>query len=156
MKLLLCMLSGICYLYGQSDLPTITASSEIIDIKVGNDIFLKNGWHLDPSSNPDVFSIGSKWNYTSKKVTFITDNDSISFDVAPDRQYNFVVLLNEKTPCHIQIATSANPYFMQLKILIPIAVIFLTITFFSAISFNFLCALGHMKGRYLKEIAAMS
>ena len=91
--------------------------------------FLKNGWHLDPNTNPDIFSIGSKWNYTSKKVTFITDIDSISFNVEPNRKYDFIVLLNKKTPCHIQIATSANPYFMQLKILIPIAIIFLIVIF---------------------------
>jgi len=53
-------------------------------------------------------------------VSFITDIDSISFDVKPGCKYNFVILLNQKTPHHIQIVTLANPKFLNMKILIPI------------------------------------
>jgi hypothetical protein len=65
---------------------------------------------------PDVFSIGSQWPYRFKKVAFSTDVNSISFNVQPGRKYDFVILLNERTPCHIQIATLANPVFMNATI----------------------------------------
>lgn len=102
--------------FGQQHLPTINASSTSVDIRVGNDYFSKGGWILDPQHKPDVFSIGSKWPYDSKKVTFITNVDSISFDVQPGRKYDFIILLNQHTPCHIQIATLSNPRFMNAEI----------------------------------------
>jgi hypothetical membrane protein len=101
-------------------LPTIKATSASVDIRVGNDYFSKGGWILDPQKKPDVFSIGSQWPYDYKKVTFITDVDSISFAVQPGRTYDFVILLNQQTPCHIQIATLANPAFLNAGSIIAI------------------------------------
>ncbi len=106
--------------YAQENLPVIKSSTGRVDIRVGDEFYSKGGWYLNPTANPDVFSMGSKWNYTSKKVSFITDLDAISFDVQPNKKYDFIILLNESQPCHIQIATSANPYFMQLKVIVPI------------------------------------
>jgi hypothetical membrane protein len=106
--------------FGQSHIPTINATSASVDIRVGKDYFSKGGWILDPHKKPDVFSIGSQWPYHFKKVTFITDVDSISFDVQPGRNYDFIILLNQQTPCHIQIATLANPAFMNTDVIIPV------------------------------------
>lgn len=106
--------------FGQENLPTIKASSTSVDIRVDDDYFAKGGWTLDPTKKPDVFSIGSKWLYENKKVTFTTDIDSISFNVHPNGKYNFIILLNDKTPCYIQIATLSNPIFMNKKIAIPL------------------------------------
>lgn len=105
---------------GQDTVPTIKATSPTVDIAVGNEFFIKGGWFLEPDKRPDVFSIGSKWTYEYKKVTFITDIDSITFDVQPGNEYNFIILLNDTIPCHIQIVTSPDPVFMNSKILIPI------------------------------------
>lgn len=116
----LILLSVTSNVFAQDNLPTINATSEIVDIRVGDDFFLKGGWHLDPETNPDVFSIGSKWIYSNKEVTFITDIDSISFYVDPGNTYDFIVIFNETTPCHIQIATMANPVFMNEKAMIAI------------------------------------
>ncbi|MEO6675412.1 MAG: DUF998 domain-containing protein [Ginsengibacter sp.] len=107
-------------IFAQDNLRTIKATSMSVDIRVDNDYFAKGGWALDSSKKPDVFSIGSKWLYKTKKVTFTTDIDSISFNVQPNGKYNFIILLNQKTPCYIQIATLANPVFMNKKIIIPI------------------------------------
>lgn len=104
----------------QQNLPTIKANSPKVDIRVGDDYFVKDGWTLDPTKKPDVFSIGSKWLYDSKKVSFITDIDSISVNVQPNSTYSFIILLNDKTACIIQIATLANPIFMKKKIVIPL------------------------------------
>ena len=117
-------------IWGQDKLQTIKANSAKVDIRVGDEYFAKGGWELEPGTKPDVFSIGSKWIYKTKKVTFITDIDSISFNVQPGSKYNFIILLNQKTPCYIQIATLPNPIFMNSKIVIPI---FLGITIFLAL-----------------------
>src|SRR5262252_5604507 len=76
----------------QQNLPTIRATSEKVDIRVGDDYFSKGGWILEPKKNPDIFSIGSKWHYENKRVIFITDIDSISFDVNPGNKYDFIIL----------------------------------------------------------------
>jgi hypothetical membrane protein len=107
-------------IFAQENLPTIKATSSSVDIRVGDDYFAKGGWALDPNRKPDVFSIGSKWLYESKKVTFTTDLDSISFDVQPGSKHDFIVLLNDSIPCHIQIATLANPIFMQPRLVFPL------------------------------------
>lgn len=106
--------------FSQENLPSIKASALKVDIRVDDDYFVKGGWTLDPAKKPDIFSIGSKWLYEFKKVTFITDIDSISVNIQPGSKYDFIILLNEKTPCHIQIATFPNPVFMNKKIAIPL------------------------------------
>ncbi|MBK7223197.1 MAG: DUF998 domain-containing protein [Saprospiraceae bacterium] len=106
--------------FSQESLPTIRANSLKVDIRVDEDYFAKGGWTLDPTKRPDIFSIGSKWLYETKKVTFITDIDSISVNIHPNGKFNFIALLNEKTPCYIQIATLSNPIFMSQNIVFPI------------------------------------
>ena len=107
-------------IFAQENLPTIKANSLNVDIRVDDDYFAKGGWTLDPTKKPDIFSIGSKWLYETKKVTFTTDIDSISVNIKPNSKYNFIILLKEKTPCYIQIATLSNPIFMNKKIVIPL------------------------------------
>jgi len=111
--------------FSQETLPTIKATSLNVDIRVDDDYFVKAGWTLDPTKKPDIFFIGSKWLYEIKKVTFITDIDSISVNIKPNSKYNFIILLNEKKPCYIQIATLANPIFMNKKIVIPVLLVFM-------------------------------
>jgi hypothetical membrane protein len=116
-------------IFAQESLPGIRATSEKVDIRVGNDYFAKGGWSLDPTKKPDVFSIGSKWSYESKKVTFTTDIDSISFDVKPGNKYNFIIVLNDTQSCYIQIKALSNPVFLSKSILIPVIFGFILILF---------------------------
>lgn len=119
--------------FGQQHDPTIRASSPKVDIRVGEDYYLKGGWVLEPGKNPDVFTIGSKWLYKTKKVSFITDIDSISFDVEAGHKYNFTVLLNQTSICNIQIVAAADPVFMNMPamigILSGIIIVFLVLYF---------------------------
>lgn len=116
--LLLIFLTGIfATTCAQEQVPTAMASSDRVDIRVGTDYFSKGGWLLEPNKRPDIFSIGSKWPYKSKKVTFITDIDSISFDVQPGNKYDFIIL-KENVPCHIQIATLSDPVFLNTQTLL--------------------------------------
>jgi hypothetical protein len=107
-------------IFGQDTLPVIKATSEKVDIRVGNEYFVKGGWALDPNKKPDVFSIGSKWAYEEKKVTFITNIDSISFTVKPGNKYNFIIILNDTVSFYTQIKTLSNPVFLKKSILIPL------------------------------------
>ena len=109
--------------FAQEKLPVIKAKSLNVDIRVDDDYFIKGGWTLDPTKKPDIFSIGSKWMYQTKKVTFTTDIDSITVSIPPNSKYNFIILLSEKTPCYIQIATLANPIFMNRKIVMPLLLV---------------------------------
>ena len=76
-------------IFAQNELPIIKANSSHVDIKDDNNL-RKNAWRIVPEANPDVYKT------SAKKVTFYTDIDSISFDISPNNQYDFVILLNEK------------------------------------------------------------
>ena len=131
MQKLLLTISFFCFLTrtnAQPGLPTIKATSEKVSIRVGSDYFSKFGWTLDPSKHPDIFSIGSKWHYTSKKVTFITDVDSISFDVQPGRKYDFIIL-KENVAYPIQILTIKDPFFLNTGSLVSLLLGFSTLLF---------------------------
>lgn len=78
-------------------LPIIKASSYEAHIKV--DGKLKDDiWYLDPNIELDVFST------PGKEVTFYTDIDSITFKTETNKNYDFVVLLNEKDSAMTRIA----------------------------------------------------
>ncbi len=79
-------------------LPVIRATSRTVNIREG-DRLDPIGWIITPEIRPDIYKTNSK----SKKVTFYTDIDSISFLVKPDGKYGFVILLNGKDSAFTQI-----------------------------------------------------
>ena len=111
MKILFSICLGIFpfLIQAKDNLPTIKATSPIVDIRVGDELFLKAGWHLNPEADPDVFQVGSKWLYDEKSVCFYTDLDSISFIVQPGDTVDFLIILNENTLCPTQIVALPNP-----------------------------------------------
>src|SRR5690242_1702899 len=88
--------------YGQQGLPIIKANSKVVDIKDGDD-FQKGRWNISPEVKPDVYYVERFKGH--KKVSFITDIDSISFDVEPEKTYNFIILLNNKDTAYTQFST---------------------------------------------------
>jgi hypothetical protein len=76
-------------LYSQEKMPIIKATSTQVDIKEDSKL-RRNVWRIAPEENPDVYKT------SAKKVTFYTDVDSVSFNISPNRQYDFVILLNGK------------------------------------------------------------
>jgi hypothetical protein len=98
--------------FAQVRIPVIKATSGKVDIRDGND-YTENAWRIMPDIRPDIYIT------SSKKVTFYTDMDSISFEVKPNRNYNFVILLNNKDsaftqirylPTHLEILKTAGKY----------------------------------------------
>ncbi|TLV01517.1 DUF4932 domain-containing protein [Dyadobacter luticola] len=71
----------------------IAATSNKVDIRVGQELH-KGTWNINLSLNPDVFDVFVKKSGTT--VTFITDKDSVRYDVKPGDYHAFVILLNGK------------------------------------------------------------
>ncbi|WDF57171.1 pepsin/retropepsin-like aspartic protease family protein [Mucilaginibacter sp. KACC 22063] len=87
----------------QNKLPVIRSGVADISIRDGRQLS-KNSWHLNPQTKPDVYFVQVPRG--NRKVTFISDRDSISFVPSFGKIYDFVVLLNGKDSCLTRI--SAN------------------------------------------------
>lgn len=80
----------------QKKLPIIKANSTSVDIEEDTNL-RKNAWRIVPEEKLDVYTT------SAKKVTFYTDIDSISFSIEPNKQYDFIILLNGKDSARTQI-----------------------------------------------------
>jgi len=80
------------------NLPVISASSDMVDVREGSEFF-EQSWQIAPEYNPDVYETNKKGEW----VTFYTDKDSISYLIHPDSIYNFIILLNDKDSAYTQI-----------------------------------------------------
>ncbi|MBA4849295.1 S41 family peptidase [Emticicia sp. BO119] len=86
-------------------LPVIRAKSKLVNVKDGQ-IFQRAVWNLTPEVKPDVYQALEP--LIDKRITFYTDIDSISFDVVPDRTYDFLIILNDRDTCYTRISTFRN------------------------------------------------
>lgn len=86
----------------QQNIPTIKAISKKLDIR-DDKTYKKQSWNISPELNPDVYETSS----LGKKVTFITDKDSISIKIKKNTQFDFVILLNDSVKAHTQIKYKA-------------------------------------------------
>jgi len=93
--------------FGQQAQPVLRANSTAVDIRDGGWL-LKGDWVLDPAVALDVYD--ARRTTEEKRVTFITDVDSMSFDVRPGHTYDFVILLNGKDACRTRISTMTQSY----------------------------------------------
>lgn len=89
--------------YAQNGLPVIRATSKTVTIRDGLHL-RKDYWAIMPERKPDYYylEIPEKGN----QVTFITDQDSITFQTTFGQHYDFIILLNGKDSCYTRI--SAN------------------------------------------------
>ncbi len=90
-------------LTAQQTLPILRSNSNTLSIRDGK-IYRQHTWKLDPKAKPDIYYTGLPQKET--KITFISDVDSISFDVKYGKTYDFIVLLKHKDTCYTRI--SAN------------------------------------------------
>lgn len=102
------LISG-CIKPTDEELPIIKATSKMVDIRDGEN-FKKAQWRISPELKPDIYKTSNK----NKIVTFYTDLDSISFNVKPNKKYNFIILLNNKDSALTQIVYAPS-YLETLK-----------------------------------------
>lgn len=80
----------------QHALPLIRSNAATITIRDG-DRLRKDYWTLTPTARPDVYEADRT--RRTKRVSFITDIDSITFTLKPGRSYDFIILLNGRDSC---------------------------------------------------------
>ncbi|WP_460979281.1 hypothetical protein [Spirosoma knui] len=81
-------------------LPVIRANTKTVTIVDGTHL-KKDYWYLMPERKPDSYYVEFPEN--AHQVSFITDQDSISFDVRFGQEYDFVILLNGQDSCYTRI-----------------------------------------------------
>jgi hypothetical protein len=72
----------------------IEAKTSNASLKIDGKLY-SNNWVITPEISPDIFPIEIEKNRSSR-VTFITDIDSVSYQLKQGDIKNFIVLLNEK------------------------------------------------------------
>lgn len=87
-------------LTAQSALPILTANHPTLSIRDG-DFLRSDYWTVSPDIPLDIYTADRS--SSVKKVTFISDIDSITFEVHPAQSYDFIVLVNGKDSCLNQI-----------------------------------------------------
>lgn len=109
--IILILLLKVDFLSAQKNIRTIKSGSEKAWISDGKNV--KMDWHLEPDARPDIYYV----NIPSKKsiIKFKTDKGQLTIKTRPGKKYNFVVLLNGKDSCHVQIASVLPPNLPNLK-----------------------------------------
>lgn len=131
--LLLGVLAPLCP--ADDPIMTLRADSSTLDFSV-DDRVAKGGWTLSPEFDPDVFLIRSRFPYRSKRVTFSSDLDSVTFEVKAGNNYDFTVLREGETPCRIRIAALVNPSFWRTETLAPAGVSLALFALFVAVGWG--------------------
>lgn len=88
--------------YAQKKLPVLRTNKTTLDVKEGSSLY-RDIWQVSSETKPDVF-VTNKFE-GNQRVTFYSDNDSISFLVKPNNKYDFIVLINGKDSAFTQIDT---------------------------------------------------
>jgi hypothetical protein len=120
--ILLFTLFFIAYQIGFSEqkLPVLQSDSGLVRIKIdGNTVAV---WNIDPDTKPwtepDVFAI--ERSFSEKKVTYLSDRDSLSFNVKPGDQYDFTIIIKNQGAFPMRLATFGEPVFLHRSILLSI------------------------------------
>jgi hypothetical protein len=103
-------------LMAQQALPILRSNSSTLSIRDGK-IYSQHSWKLDSKAKPDIYYTGLPQKET--KVTFISDVDSISFDVKYGKTYDFIVLLNHKDTCYTRISANYEGINRPIKLTSP-------------------------------------
>lgn len=83
--------------------PLILANTEKADVALGKKWFV-NAWRISPEIANDTLKI--KLYNKSERISFRTDQDSISFDIKAGESKSFYVKMQNAEPAHTIISTS--------------------------------------------------
>jgi len=105
--LLLALLGALSPLQSeQRELPVVRAHSRAVDVREG-DHFRAGAWSIDPALALDVFY--ARRSDEERALTFTTDLDSITFEVKPGEEHDFVFLLDGHA-CRTRLSTMRRAY----------------------------------------------
>jgi Protein of unknown function (DUF998) len=94
----------------------LNSNSTTVEFKAGDSF--KITWHLRPEAKPDIYIL--PFYKEKQKLTFSALKDSITINARPGRKYDFIILVNTKDSCFIQIQTLARPIFLKKNISFPV------------------------------------
>ncbi len=84
--------------------PVLRSNASVISIEDGG-FLQQHYWTLDPAARPDTYTADPA--RRSKTVRFLTDVDTLGFDLEPGAVHDFVILLNGTDSCYTRLR-SAN------------------------------------------------
>lgn len=87
-----------------AQLAVIRSNAKTVSVRDGNQ-FMKNMWTLSPETKPDTYF--SAFPQKNTIVSFITDIDSISFNTAYGKTYDFIILRGTDS-CYTRISANYN------------------------------------------------
>lgn len=106
------MLSGcLQFLTAQKKIPVLKATNDNAVIYDG--AYVKLNWKLDPNIRPDIYYVNVP--YKKSKVKFATDQGEISFKTRYGKEFDLVVVLNDKDSCFVRILSGEDPSFVPLE-----------------------------------------
>jgi hypothetical membrane protein len=115
----------------QEAIPTIRSNKQEVLLKFNNDSIV---WRIEPQKNPDIFYIGST--LKAKQVWFITDVDSLYFNIEAGKKYDFIVQYNNQN-CYSRIQAVENPILLNRYLgftILGLVLLIFVLTFYKAIS----------------------
>jgi len=104
----------------QGSQPVLASDSTFVGIQIdGNRVAT---WNIDPGTKPwtepDVFRI--ERSSKTRKVTYLSNRDSLTFIVKPGDKYDFIILIGKKDAFPMEVATFDEPVFQRRAILIAL------------------------------------
>jgi hypothetical protein len=119
--LLFSLFSIVCQFgFSEQKLPVLQSDSGSVRIKIDGNIVAV--WNIDPDTKPwtepDVFNI--ERSFSEKKVVYLSDRDSLSFNVKPGDQYDFTIIIKNRGAFPMRLATFGQPVFLHRNILLSI------------------------------------
>jgi uncharacterized protein DUF998 len=113
-------------IFAQQKLPVLKSDSTIINIRINGESV--GYWHVEadtkPGADADIFTI--ERSFKPQKVAYVSNNDSISFNVKPGDKYDFIILLNTKSFL-TEVATANEPVFLHKNIILIVVSLLLLI-----------------------------
>ena len=106
--------------FSQQKLPILQSDSNSVSIKIdGNKVAV---WNIDPDTKPwtepDVFTI--ERSFKERKVTYLSNQDSLSFTVKPGGKYDFTIMIKNRGAFPMRLTTFGEPVFLHRSIVISI------------------------------------
>ncbi|MFZ4056488.1 MAG: DUF998 domain-containing protein [Ferruginibacter sp.] len=115
----------------QQSMATIQATKQDILLKFNSDSIV---WRIEPQKNPDIFYVESS--LKRKQAWFITDVDSLYFDIEAGKKYDFIIQYNNQN-CYSRIEALENPILLNRYFgftILCLVLLIVAIIFYKAIS----------------------